>query len=386
MPISRAGLLAAVLLVAAAGKDARHKAADPTCEEMCEHDKDLGASTCITECRTATDTQPDTQEAVEDFVRDNTYNEVGGESMEEAFEEESGEEIPSCQPTVEGEASFDDIDTDGNGELSGEEVIQRAKAQCVPDEQAMELFSSADTDRNKVVTRDEFDAMGEDTAAEQAVDQAIDPATEGYNEHNEVKLPPFEEFDLDGNGFIDGSEADNVIEYEFQQRFSDFDEESEGAEEQMDAFLQKVALDLQALDTDGDGNISKAEWEADHNGASLGDEMQELAEEPSNAEDPEELHRVEHPSESPPASAFFARRLRRGAHRSAPRRHLVRRARARRAPLVRRVLKGRKWRAGRPVTVHRFLSTGRRAHHRPRRGFGARLRSFALKRHGAGRA
>merc|ERR550537_427618 len=119
--------------------------------------------------------------------------------MERAYEEKYKEKVLSCRPKFDGKPSFEDVDEDGDGILTASEVIDFGEKMCVSDEMAMQLFSMADRNRDKVIDPKEWDRVGEDTAAEQSIDESVDDtkASKSDDVYNEVKIPPFETFDAD---------------------------------------------------------------------------------------------------------------------------------------------------------------------------------------------
>jgi len=276
-----------------------HYHTNPGCWEMCKHAKGLGASSCMTDCRTHTDSHWDDEEAVKQFVEDKSYNEAGGEAMERAYEEKYGEKVLSCRPKFDGKPSFDDLDEDGDGVLTASEMIDFGAKMCVSDEMAMQLFTMADSNRNKVIDPKEWATVGEETRTEQAIDAAVDEAQGAMSEdvYNEVKTPHFEEFDHNGDGVLSDEELEDVLMHEFYRRFPD------ATEEQVHSMAGDVVQDLaeivDRMDQNGDGKISKAEFEAKGKQVDLGHELEEAAYGDKNGQDPDNLHRVEHPTAAP---------------------------------------------------------------------------------------
>jgi len=337
--------LALLLVVAAAGHapapgPAPMRAAQkahPGCWEMCKHAFGLGADSCMAECRTYTDGAEDGEEGLQEFVEDKTYNEAGGEDMEEAFEEKYDEEIPSCKPAFTSFPTFADLDANGDGFITESEMISFGKKMCVSDEMAMQLFAMADRDRNSGIDPKEWGKVGEETAAEQAIDNSVDgtDASRADDEYHEVKMPPFKEFDVNKDGSLDKKELQNVLEFELYRRFPD------ASYEQIESIAKDMAGDLEEIvgdmDKDGDGRISSAEFEGpSEENEDLGDELVEAAKGDKNGEDPDDLQRVEHPTmvptpedylpsgpsaAEPPAPALLFARIARGlqhGHRRAP--------------------------------------------------------------------
>jgi len=315
--------------------------AHPGCWEMCKHAFGLGADSCMAECRTYTDGAEDGEDGLEDFVEDKTYNEAGGENMEEAFEKKYDREIPSCKPTFTSFPTFGDLDENGDGVITESEMISFGAKMCVSDEMALQVFMMADRDQNNVIDPKEWGQVGEDTAAEQAIDDSVDgnAASQADDEYNEVQMPPFKEFDANKDGVLDTKELQKVLEFELYRRFP------ESSYEQIESIAGGMAGDLEKIagemDKDGDGKISRAEFEGPpEKDEHLGGELVEASRGDKNGEDPDDLSRVEHPTMSPvpedylPSALFFAEPPRahpRNGHRRAP--TLRFRALARRAVL-----------------------------------------------------
>jgi len=262
----------------------------------------------MTECRTYTDTHPDPHQGLEEFVADESYNEAGGEDMEEAYEAKHAEQIPSCKPEFAGKPAFEDIDSDHDGVLTAKEVIDFGEKMCVSDEMAMQLFSMADRDRNKVIDPKEWNSVGEDTHGEKAIDDAVDDKideskTVSDDEYNEVSMPAFEEFDKDGNGELEDGEIENLIMFEFHRRFPDATKEEVAS--MAGEMVEDLAEIVSAMDHDGDGAISKAEFERPADSEDLGSELNEATEDDKNEKEPDDLHRAEHPTAVPPPEDYF---------------------------------------------------------------------------------
>merc|ERR1719446_906640 len=119
----------------------------------------------------------------------------------------------------------------------------------------MQLFAMADRDRNSGLDPKEWGKVGEETAAEQAIDSSVDgtDASRADDEYNEVKMPPFKEFDADGDGVLVKKELQNVLEFELYRRFPD------ASYEQVKSIAGDMAGDLEemveVMDKDGDGKI-----------------------------------------------------------------------------------------------------------------------------------
>lgn len=282
--------------------------AHPDCFDLCKHAKGLGASSCMTECRTYTDTNPHPDKGLEEFVADETYNEAGGEDMEQAYEAKHDDKVRSCKPRFAGKPAFQDLDLDHDGILTASEVIDFGEKMCVSDEMAMQLFSMADRNRDKVIDPKEWKRVGEDTNGEKAIDDAVDRKIDASkdisdDEYNEASMPAFEEFDKDGNGELDDDEVENLLMFEFHRRFPD------ATKEELTSMAGEMVEDLaevvNAMDHDGDGVISKAEFERPADSEDFGSELKEATEDNKNGKEPDDLHRVEHPTAAPLPEDYF---------------------------------------------------------------------------------
>lgn len=313
----RAALLALALVrVAAQGGNPHHQkgpesgvAAD-LCQEMCQNAENIGE--CLTECRVHTDSHPDMQGGVKNMVEDQTVNEQGGEAMERQFEATTGEKVASCVPEFEGEPTFDQVDEDSSGAISADEAIDMAHKMCVPDEMAMQIFVDADADANKELSQEEYEHSGEDTAIEAEVDAVADQKG-GDDQHHEVQVPTFEDWDVDGNGVLDEDEMMEVLAFALSARGFDVKAEASmsQSEEELEQLQSFVAEELETLmielDTNQDGVIDKSEFSEEAEGT-LGDELGEAqdADLSSAASDPTDPATVSSVS-STDAPAFFLR-------------------------------------------------------------------------------
>jgi len=310
---------AVVVAASPAAVDVEGEQRDLSCEELCELAEGLGADSCITECRTHTDVAPGKEESLGDFVEDKSYNEPsgkGGEAMEDVYEENYGNDtIADCVPDPEiadSDATFEDVDDNADGVVTADEAVAFGERMCVSDEMTTQIFHMADANQDGELTPEEYDAVGEESAAEEAMDKAADSVSEGDQEYSEVKPPQFEEFDKDGDGVLNEDEVAEAVMFELSRRFPGKSEEE----------LHEIAGEMYAngelkflgdLDTDGDGVVSKEEWEAPEGGKpeDLGSEIAESASADENAEDPDDLPTAEQSeppqAPAPAAVAFHAR-------------------------------------------------------------------------------
>lgn len=269
---------------AAAGENPNHQkgpeeglAAD-LCEEMCQEAQHVGS--CLTDCRVQTDVNTDAQDGVESMVEDQTVNVQGGEAMEKKFEATTNETVVSCIPEFEGQPTFEDVDADGSGTISADEAIVFGEKMCVPETMAMQIFTEADADFNKELSPEEWAHTGEDTELEQEVDAIADEKSEADDQHHEVSVPSFDDWDKNADGVLDADEMMEVLNFALKARGFDVEQEASLATSEEDlALLQEYVneeLDglMTALDTNGDGVIDRAEFETE-SGGDMGDEMGE---------------------------------------------------------------------------------------------------------------
>lgn len=277
--------------------------AEKTCEEICTEDKGMDKATCDTECAVKTDLGTHhMDDAVEDVAADESYNEQGGNSIEDKVEADHPVEVLDCAPEVDIEKTpeLSDIDTKQDGVLDEEECKAWGKKACVPDEMTEQIFNQADANCDHVIDEEEFTEAGEDTAQEEALDEALEDHYEGDDELNNVQAIPLEKLDENKDGALDPTEHKNGVKFEMERReegrWSVPDEEvpEEASEEAFDT-----------VDADGDGLITGDEYEApaEDGGSSLGEEIKEAAGADEDASDPDDV------KQQPPAEELLSKRF-----------------------------------------------------------------------------
>jgi len=281
------------------------------CWHMCKHARGLGASDCMTECRAYTDVAPDKSEALNEFVADQGYNEAGGDSMEEAFEERhpNHEDVDlnylnglhghkDCEPTFSGTPEFKDVDLNGDGVITPAEAAKFGETMCVTGEMVMQIFEMADSNRDKRVAASEWGEVGEHTEAEQALDHAVDPLSQGDEEYARTRLPRFEEFDGNADGVLDEREMENVLMFELRRRFPGLSDEE--LVEKAGEVMEELSAMASNLDGDGDGIVSRKEFHAEaERNENMGDELKEEEEAYHDKQQIDDAKRVEHPTMVP---------------------------------------------------------------------------------------
>eukprot|EP00746_Dinoflagellata_sp_MGD_P160843 gnl/MRDRNA2_/MRDRNA2_87772_c0_seq1.p1 gnl/MRDRNA2_/MRDRNA2_87772_c0~~gnl/MRDRNA2_/MRDRNA2_87772_c0_seq1.p1 ORF type:complete len:418 (-),score=114.71 gnl/MRDRNA2_/MRDRNA2_87772_c0_seq1:111-1298(-) len=293
---------------------ALHEPATTACELRCKNDTGIDADTCMTECQTYTDTQTHhLDEGLDGFVADESYNENDGEGMREIHNEQAPEEVPECAPEPGYEATskpeWDTLDTNGDGFIDADEAFTFCEKACIPDEMGQQIFSEADLNQDKKISKEEFESAGEETNNEEAMDGVLEGTFEGDDEYNSVQNPPLEEFDEDDSGGLDNDEVNNMYEHQIEQRT----EHEPGAEETVEELQPEIQDAIDEVDTNDDGVISGDEYTAEGDENNLGDELQEAAEADEDVEEPDDLARA---GTTPPPAAAAAlishRRLRHG--------------------------------------------------------------------------
>lgn len=256
------------------------------CKELCACDSGPDKESCMAECRTH-----DTGELkdLKDFVADEDYNELGDNAMSKKFEKETGVKTPKCTPTIDtNEApTFESVDKDGSGGISRAEMDDWSLTACVPNELSHQVFDVADVDFNQEVSPSEWADVGEDLKIEQILDQFADRRTKGEDEYEPTELPGFGDIDTTQDGKLDEDEIMKMFKDEIVKRIPNM------PPQQVDAiagrYKEEVMQDMGKLDTDGDGMLNEQEYQAaaDNN---MGKELQEVAKNPNNLEDPDDLH------------------------------------------------------------------------------------------------
>eukprot|EP00746_Dinoflagellata_sp_MGD_P161688 gnl/MRDRNA2_/MRDRNA2_88925_c0_seq1.p1 gnl/MRDRNA2_/MRDRNA2_88925_c0~~gnl/MRDRNA2_/MRDRNA2_88925_c0_seq1.p1 ORF type:complete len:410 (-),score=127.04 gnl/MRDRNA2_/MRDRNA2_88925_c0_seq1:35-1264(-) len=287
-------LLSLTLISAQDAPAAAPSPATDSCVELCKHDTGTDADTCMTECAVSTDLETHhLDEGLDNFVTDEAHNEVGGDAMREAHNEKAPEEVPECAPEpgygADTKPEWETLDTNGDGVIDADEAFTFCEKACIPDELGQQLFSEADLNQDKVIDKDEFDAAGEDTKNEEAMDEVLEDKFEGDDESNTVQNPDLEEFDKDDSGDLDKNEVNDMYEHQVEQRT----EHAPGAEETVEELQPEIDEAVAEVDTNGDGKISGDEFVADSDGGSdLGGELQEAADAEEDEGEQDDLPRA----------------------------------------------------------------------------------------------
>lgn len=206
----------------------------------------------------------------------------------------SEKKIGKCAPVVGLDASpnFSYIDSNGDGYITSDEAIAYGNKMCVPDEMTSQIFMAADVSpQDGKVTKMEFNASGEDTIIEKAIDRAADVPTEGDNEYHEVSLPDFKSWDRDRDGFLTEREAFNAFMHELKRRnVAHHGTVTSGTDIQMEEEKMWHGLFdslFPEMDVNGDHKISRREFYGPALGGDFGDELHESALADEDAPDPD---------------------------------------------------------------------------------------------------
>jgi len=296
------------------------------CVKLCKADKgtDADPEYCNTECAVYNDLNNHhwdddfgNQEALQRFTEDEATNEAGGKEMEEKFEEEFGEEVLDCTPTVDTdkEPTMDDLDAKKDGVIDKDEAEAYGKKACVPDEMTDQIFEEADADQDNKITEEEFQEAGEDTVAEEKLDEALEGSEgdtpkgeapfEGDDENAVVDNVDFDEVDDNKDGKIDEAEFHENAEFEAEKRTETNAAHVPVSNNETDMVADAspaVAEAMDAVDTDDDGTISKEEYESTEGGGSdMGEELSEAAGVDEDMPDPDDAQRVQAAEAAPPS-------------------------------------------------------------------------------------
>merc|ERR1719171_1068232 len=178
-----------------------------------------------------------------------------------------------------------------------EEAEEYGYKMCVPDEMVEQIFTDGDENQDHILSKEEYNNVGEDTVVEEAIDGALTNQTKGDDEFNPVQSPTDENgnkeieiFDKDKDGALDKEEFEDAATFEMERRGSDTNNADpivQAAEDDggMDEAFDKV-------DANDDGKLDKEEYEKPSEGSDMGKEMQEAAEAPQEATDPDDLSRA----------------------------------------------------------------------------------------------
>merc|ERR1719379_2910742 len=103
--------------------------------------------------------------------------------MERAYEDHYGEDtIADCVPDsefVDKDVTFEDVDSNADGIVTADEALAFGEKMCVSDEMTMQIFQMSDANQDKVLTPEEYNGVGEESAGEEAIDKAADSVSEG---------------------------------------------------------------------------------------------------------------------------------------------------------------------------------------------------------------
>jgi Ca2+-binding EF-hand superfamily protein len=295
-----------------------HAPAAAECVKLCEKDTGMDADTCMTECEVHTDLQTHhLDEGLNEFVGDESYNEdsTGGDEMREVHNEAATDEVPECAPEPGYDAStkpeFSTIDTNGDGVIDPDEAFAFCDKACIPGEMGMQIFTEADLNQDKVISQDEFDAHGEQTVNEVAMDGALEEKFEGDDESNTVDNPPLEEFDDDNSGDLDHDEANDMFQHEIERRT----EHETGSEDTVEELQPEIDEAINEVDANGDGKISGDEYVAEsEEGTGMGDNLQEAADADEDKAEEDDLSRAGGPAPAAAAGLISHRRQLRHGH------------------------------------------------------------------------
>lgn len=323
--------------------------AEEECKKLCMKDKGIDSDVrdCMTECAVYTDLREfphdgPTQEGLKDFVLDETHNEDGGEEMEGLHDAQAygTTDAVDCESSVTEPPTFEDMDMNGDGGVTMEEAEEYGYKMCVPNEMVEQIFNDGDENQDHILSKEEYDNVGEDTAVEEAIDEALTNSTQGDDEFNPVQSPTDENgnkeieiFDENEDGSLDEPEFDKAAEFEMQRRGMDTNNEGDvinDSEEELDEAFDKI-------DGNDDGKITKDEYEGKSEGSDLGKEMEEAAAVDEEASDPDDLSRageqvegiVAEPTDYKDAPASMLshsrhhRRVHHGQHRAHHKRHML---------------------------------------------------------------
>jgi len=274
---------------------------------------DADTNDCMTECATACDLHTHHLDDCYDyFVRDESFNEKGGKKMKKAHNEKATEEVVSCAPQPgydlgDKEPTLDDLDLNKDGVIEEEEAIEFGARACITDEIIRQIFSEADLNQDKVISKDEFASHGENTVQEKAIDDALEKVSEGDDETNTVQSPDMTEFDKNDDGALDKEEAKDAIEHELAQRT----EHEEVPEETMKELEPEIEKAIDKVDTNDDGEIDADEYAAEADPEGLGNELKEAQDADEDKKEIDDLPRAT----AAPAVMIQQRRMLRHSHR-----------------------------------------------------------------------
>ena len=193
---------------------------------------------------------------------------------------------------------FSTVDADGDDKISAEEMKSQAEGEVGPDATKRDKliawgpfirdFVLADTDDDRSVTRKEFRdyvnaIQGEEkikfskedwayyqenyldvyiadsmTAADKDGDKAL--SKDEFNTLSDADPEEFVELDVDGNGKVTGDEYKTVVK-KYLAEYYEF-EEGEGEATDAPEVDEETLARFKEFDTDGDGNLSVAEWKS----------------------------------------------------------------------------------------------------------------------------
>mmetsp|Transcript_26967 Transcript_26967/g.59192 ORF Transcript_26967/g.59192 Transcript_26967/m.59192 type:complete len:529 (+) Transcript_26967:51-1637(+) len=276
------------------------KLPEKPCRVLCEaaSKKDTYVRECLASCRVRYDVAPEPRIHV---LRE-VASELGPRGRK-AFQEMTGEAVPACHPVEKPDQlviNFEDVDMDKDGYISLTEALSSGEKMCVPAMRVKELFAKADTDEDGLLDPEEFLSMGESTVLEYEISkfaQCPKVAAEGSpgNSTNDTagNATSFESLDGDGDGILEEDELEGAFLKMLIEKYPEVDDNEDFSEQVHALFQESIDEMISMADFNGDGSITRAEFEewtahtfAEQEAAEAA--YEEAAKENETAEDSEE--------------------------------------------------------------------------------------------------
>lgn len=254
------------------------------CKNVCSRHGSMTSEEreCQTRCRVKTDLGSEDAKRLNDFARESP-------KRLRRLEDTTGREVEPCSPMADVHTvHFADLDLNHDQHVSLQEVTAFTDLLCIDRDTAGRMFSSGDVNHDGIITEKEWNSSGEDTVFEYQVDKFADKHVEPQPEApediarnalaeliGEVKAPPFETLDKNGDGRLDDWEMVGAFMTEIMNRDPQMSLKAR-------RIIQNKLYDqmpgiFETLDKNHDHQLSPEEYEVKKKKQNFGNEILEAA-------------------------------------------------------------------------------------------------------------